>query len=274
MLSELLGLFHKPILFGKIYFKYLGIKMYTVILLTVVLGLVESIGFVSIIPLLNEFISNNGNIDSDPYLFDFIHREWGIELADGNFLLIFIFFVFFTKGALSFLIHLNLARYKGDMSTILKVSISKFLAKKTYLELLGGSSGDHLNNFIKQSDNFILAFHTYMNFLMHSVLAFIYVSLAVFSAFNLGVVSFIFGALFFILFRVLNRKMSFYSSEAVVQSSIVTEAFMNLVAALPYLKVTKQVGRYQQRVFRNIRSLVEVEIKASILISKINFLLC
>jgi ABC-type multidrug transport system fused ATPase/permease subunit len=244
--------------YSKIYYGYLGGRIFIIFALTILSGLLDSVGILMIFPLIATFSGSgiNPGLPSDSLISKFVFVFEGVPL---EWLLILVGAIFLIKSILSFSATAYSAVLRADLLKALKLKLFNKYVKMNYEYYLERDSGHFVNVINDQTSRSIQAFQNLTQFASQIIKTSIYLLTALAVSVELGILVVVLGVIFFTLFYNLNsqvKKLSAYFSN---ESGVLSLLFIESIQAFPYLSATNQYKALKKRVNHSVESLRSIQ---------------
>lgn len=235
----------------KIFESFLGKKIYLILFFSISSAVMEAFGLLMIIPILG-YISGEavfqkelGIIKVFENLFNFLSLDFNLVSAIFFFIILFIF-----KGIFMFLSLCAISFFRGSLLAKLKLVLYEKL-EKMEIELFQKKNSGHFVNLVnEQTLKAINSFNSLGLFLSSGVNLVIYLCFAIYVEWFFASLCALLGFLFFILFKIINKKVREFSIENSKISSLTSKHIIQLVSNFKYLRATNQ-SNYLLRLFEN-----------------------
>lgn len=229
--------------------------MLLVILIT---GLLDGLGFTLFIPLLNIGTKNPGHEGSVQKYFDQFFQYVGLEKQLST-VLILIAFVFILKGLVKFLDSFYRASLLEKL--IIKIRTKIFAGySKTHFDFYVNSSNGFWNNIlIQESKKMVAAFTVYVRVLATLASSLTFLLLSFFINAQMTTVGFIAGALFFILMTYTRRKAEHLSKKVIKQNARLQELIAQIVNNFKYLKATNRFTKLLKQTTKSTEDVADTQ---------------
>ena len=227
-------------LFLTIYQKYLGLKIYIVLLFVVLSTLMENLGILMVLPLLNLSLdpdnpSMNNHVVS--FIEDFFNI-FGIEITFINSLIVIIV-LFLMKGIFIFgslaLTHI----YRAKLSHLLRQSILDSYSKIKLSFFLKKNTGDFLNSVTDQTTKTVDTFLYFTKTVSSVSQVMLAISFAFIVAPTSSLALLLFSLLAILLFRRLNKYVGNLSSHLASETGKLSAIVIQYFSAFKYFVATE-----------------------------------
>ncbi|RAI89517.1 ABC transporter ATP-binding protein [Algoriphagus yeomjeoni] len=253
------GIIEKNFKYFFFFFSYLKHKIFVLVLLSLLVGLLDGFGLALFIPLFQVAVDDSsqgtkpelGELD---FLLDFMNSI-GFNLNVGN-ILIFMTILFLVKGIFKF------------FDSYYKVSLQIFFVKKLRFQMLNGMEEVSYQNFVGMDAGRIqntlsaevykvtASFISYFNTLQYAVLLVVYMGLAFVSNWQFAILVSVGGFISNVFFKMLFRKTEIASINISSKGHVFQSFLIQAVQHFKYLKATSYFNNYKKKLTQQI---VEIE---------------
>jgi len=260
----------KPILdilkYIRMFQVYLGLRMYLIYALGIVASILEGIGILMLLPLLQSI--DNSNTSSlelgrvNQLMLDIINYIGFSESMISILLLIssaFIFKGIITFGALGLTAYLL-----GQLLKEIKIKLFSNYSGMSYGYYTSKNSGDLINLINEQPTRALESFKQLSLLGSHLINTIILMSLAFMITFSFGAMAIVFGTIILILFLRMNSYVQNISRVAAKENGILTKWLIQFLYGFKYITSTNQISSLRQYVTRSISVLTSTQIKSGV----------
>ncbi len=267
------GIFEKNFKYFFFFFSYLRYKIFTLIILSFLVGILDGFGLALFIPLFQVAVDDSsqstkpelGELD---FLLDFMNSI-GFNLNVGN-ILIFMTLLFMVKGVFKF------------FDSYYKVSLQIFFVKKLRFKMLDGMEDVSYQNFVGMDAGRIqntlsaevykvtASFISYFNTLQHAVLLIVYMGLAFVSNWQFAILVSIGGFLSNLFFKILFKRTEAASIEISSKGHVFQSFLIQAVQHFKYLKATSYFNNYKQKLTKQVNEIENLQKKIGLYNSILN----
>ena len=252
----------------KYFYKYLGPRIYIVLLLSLLVGIMDGFGLAMFIPIL-ELVSDNqegfdpekmGNLAFIIQIFDWL----GTSISLYSVLLIMLFFFIF-KGVLMFIEQYLSIIYRQSFIKKVRVENIFGIARADYQFYTQLDSGKAQNTMSGEVNQVVAAYSVFMKFLNQGVLLLIYLFLAFLSNANFALIVIIGALLVNLLIRRLFKITKDLSGTRTNQGHSFQLLLVQYIDKYKYLKATGLVQRYGKKLETVVEDLEKNNTKSSVI---------
>ena len=245
---------------------YLGLRMYLIYALGIVASILEGIGILMLLPLLQSI--DNSNTSSlelgrvNQLMLDIINYIGFSESMISILLLIssaFIFKGIITFGALGLTAYLL-----GQLLKEIKIKLFSNYSGMSYGYYTSKNSGDLINLINEQPTRALESFKQLSLLGSHLINTIILMSLAFMITFSFGAMAIVFGTIILILFLRMNSYVQNISRVAAKENGILTKWLIQFLYGFKYITSTNQISSLRQYVTRSISVLTSTQIKSGV----------
>lgn len=241
----------------SVYKDFIGSRLYLIFGLTAAAAITEGFGITLILPLIEAADAGDGSIQGSGRAVQFLYvvlRFIGIEGSIVGILL-FIGFIFITKGVLKFI--------EGGYGSYLKAQLHREIKSKMFNEYremdyyyyAHNNTGHFINVINGQVNNFIRTFETFMRFLSMIIITISYLSIAFLLEWKFAIMAIGTGFILFVLFKYLNRYMQKLSRKTATEQSILNKFLIQTIQSFKYLTSTNQMQHLKGGIMDSINRL-------------------
>ncbi|MEB2785143.1 ABC transporter ATP-binding protein [Algoriphagus persicinus] len=255
------------------FFSYLRFKIFVLILLSLLVGLLDGFGLALFIPLFQVAVDDSGSqanpeLGQMDFLLDFMNSI-GFNLTIGSILL-FMTFLFISKGFFKFL------------DSYYKVSLQIYFVKKLRFQMLRGLENVSYQNFVGMDAGRIqntlsaevykvtASFISYFNTLQYAVLLVVYMGLAFFSNWQFAILVSIGGFISNLFFKMLFRRTEAASISISSKGHHFQSFLIQAVQHFKYLKATSYFKKYKQKLVDQIDDIENLQQRIGLYNSLLN----
>jgi subfamily B ATP-binding cassette protein MsbA len=267
------GIIEKNFKYFFFFFSYLRFKIFVLIALSLLVGLLDGFGLALFIPLFQVAVDDSGQTGTPElgqmdFLLDFINSV-GFELNITN-ILIFMTLLFMFKGVFKF------------FDSYYKVSLQIFFVKKLRFKMLDGMEDVSYQNFVGMDAGRIqntlsaevykvtASFISYFNTLQYAVLLIVYMGLAFVSNWQFAILVSIGGFLSNLFFKILFKRTEAASIEISSKGHVFQSFLIQAVQHFKYLKATSYFRNYKQKLTNQVDEIEGLQKKIGLYNSILN----
>jgi subfamily B ATP-binding cassette protein MsbA len=251
----------------KIFQKFLGVKMYLIYLLGTIASILEGIGILMLLPLLQSIDSNGSSqnaIDGrvNEILYNVIDFLGFSESVSSILLLITI--AFFIKGVITFMSLSVTSFLLGDLLKELKQNLFNHYSDMSYSYFTSKNTGSLINLINEQPTKGLEAFKHLSLLVSHFINTVVLMTLAFFMTFSFGILAISFGIVLLILFLKMNKYVQKLSRITAKENGILNKWLIQSLHGFKYLISTNQINSIKEYVNNSISILISNQIKTGI----------
>ena len=267
------GIIEKNFKYFFFFFSYLKYKIFVLILLSLLVGLLDGFGLALFIPLFQVAVddssqSTNPELGELDFLLDFMNSV-GFNLNVGN-ILIFMTTLFLIKGIFKF------------FDSYYKVSLQIFFVKKLRFKMLDGMEDVSYQNFVGMDAGRIqntlsaevykvtASFISYFNTLQYAVLLLVYMGLAFISNWQFAILVSIGGFISNVFFKMLFRRTEVASINISNKGHVFQSFLIQAVQHFKYLKATSYFRNYKQKLTKQVDEIENLQKRIGLYNSLLN----
>ncbi|TXE08776.1 ABC transporter ATP-binding protein [Algoriphagus aquimarinus] len=267
------GIIQKNFKYFFFFFSYLRFKIFVLILLSLLVGLLDGFGLALFIPLFQVAVDDsssqaNPELGQMDFLLDFMNSI-GFSLSISNILL-FMTILFISKGVFKF------------WDSYYKVSLQIFFVKKLRFQMLRGLENVSYQNFVGMDAGRIqntlsaevykvtASFISYFNTLQYAVLLVVYMGLAFFSNWQFAILVSVGGFISNLFFKMLFRRTEAASISISNKGHHFQSFLIQAVQHFKYLKATSYFKKYKQKLVDQIDDIENLQQRIGLYNSLLN----
>ncbi|MDT0647594.1 ABC transporter ATP-binding protein [Zunongwangia sp. F260] len=248
------------------FYQYLRYRIFIAIFLSLLVGLLDSVGIALFIPLFKMISSEENTGDpvntesSSDFISSFIVDNLGVAPSLFNFfLLIFTFFI--LKGIAKYFEAYMRILYQQSFMRKIRVSNIDLFGNSSFNAFLRADTGRIQNTFSGEVQRVNSAYKFYLKTVQMGALVFVYIILALGADWKFTLLV-IFGASFLnLIFRRLYKQTKFFSRQYTLESHKFQNLLVQTVHFFQYLKATGLTEIYNQKLKKNILKVEAVQQK-------------
>ncbi|MEZ5469433.1 MAG: ABC transporter ATP-binding protein [Lysobacterales bacterium] len=229
--------------------EFIGGRMYLVFALMLVEALLEGVGIVMLLPLLQTL--DSGSAASGRFAAWITEGLTGLGIQGAVPVLCLVAVVFLVKGAIAF----AASGYGGFLRAQLQKSLHSKLydaySRMSYRYYTSRDTGYFFNLF-GQVFSLISAFQSFSGFMVGLIKSAVYLGMAVIVAWRFGLAALAVGFGLFFLFRQLTRRIRELSRESAEHMGSVSSTFVQTIQAFKYLAATHTAEPLRKHVLANV----------------------
>lgn len=249
-----------PIRFFKQFKKFIGNKIYFLLALMWVAGLVEGIGITLFLPILQNGFGDDRLSRFLQNGFKLLHIEYSF-----GFLLVLILFFFVVRAVFLVAYSKYFGKLIADLTIKLRQRMLMRIFTADYLYLLKKETG-FINNAIVREISFVVqSFETFSNLVNYTVYTVVYIFLALLLNMQLTFITILVGPVLFIFIRRLNLATSRASIDSSLAHGMFHSALIQVLTKLKYLKSTLMYEKISKVVYKYDREVGYLDYKLSFL---------
>ena len=267
------GIIEKNFKYFFFFFSYLKYKIFVLILLSLLVGLLDGFGLALFIPLFQVAVddssqSTNPELGELDFLLNFMNSV-GFNLNVGN-ILIFMTTLFLIKGIFKF------------FDSYYKVSLQIFFVKKLRFKMLDGMEDVSYQSFVGMDAGRIqntlsaevykvtASFISYFNTLQYAVLLLVYMGLAFISNWQFAILVSIGGFISNVFFKMLFRRTEVASINISNKGHVFQSFLIQAVQHFKYLKATSYFRNYKQKLTKQVDEIENLQKRIGLYNSLLN----
>ena len=247
----------------NLFTKILGKKVYFVFLLSFIASVLESLGFILVIPIFLA-MENNGTLSESKSSISnvvfTVFKTFKIEPELGQ-LMFYVMVLFLIKGLFVYLALYISAKFRVALHLTMKeLLVLKYTSLK-YLDYMQKSSSYYSNVINEQVNRSLLSFNSMILMFVQLVNLTVYFCFAIAVSWFFSISAIALGICLIILFRTINLKVRNSSRGVSAQTSFLVETVVEGMSNYKYLYATSQISQFKSRVSNIIENLVRYELK-------------
>jgi len=237
------------------YHQYVRKRQFIILLLSVLATFLETIGFLSLAPILS--YSSDVESENKSGILDFLVKFFKIDPELENIIIFFVI-AFVLKGIILW----GMLKYLEDTRANLLFSLrQKLLLKFSQSVLITNneiSHGEQINIYVKQADNVSQLYFALISVLKLLISAIVFGIVSFFMSPLVTLCGLVTGLLYWILMNRVNTLVSNVSEEKSVQDSNLVQESYQFISGFEYFKSTNRIQAIQNRllkIYKKIRTL-------------------
>lgn len=255
------------------FFYYLRYKIFLLIFLSLLVGVLDGFGLALFIPLVEVAIdpqksSGANSLGEFDFLLEFL-KGFGIEITISNILL-FMTFLFLLKGVFKFLDSYYKVSLQISFVKKLRFQMLEGLGNVSYQHFAGLDAGRIQNTLSGEVYKVTGAFISYFNTLQHAVLLLVYTGLAFVSDWKFALLVSLGGYLSNLIFKILFKKTEFASITISEKGHLFQSFLIQAVQHFKYLKATSYFSKYQKKLIYQIHEIENLQKRIGLYNSLLN----
>ena len=229
--------------------EFIGARIYVVFGLMVLGALLEGVGIVMLLPLLQTFDPSGATVGR---LGNWITATLGALGISGQIpVLLLIAFVFLVKGAITFASGAYSGYLRADLQKSLHSKLFEAYSRMSYRYYTARDTGYFFNLF-SQVFSLISAFQSLSGFMIGLTMAVVYLGTAILVAWTFGLAALVVGAVVFFMFRRLNNRIRSLSRESAEHMQQVSGTLVQTIQAFKYLAATDTAEPLRKHALANV----------------------
>lgn len=229
--------------------EFIGARMYLVFGLMVLEAVLEGIGIVMLLPLLQTLDAGSAAAGKFAIWFNGALAAFGV--AGPISVLALTAAVFLIKGAIAFAAGGYGGYLRADLQTSLHSRLYEAYSRMSYRYYTTRDTG-HFMNMFSQVFSLISAFHSFSGFIVGLIKSCVYLGMAIVVAWTFGLAAVIVGVGLFLMFRRLNNRIRDLSRESAEHMGVVGSTFVQTIQAFKYLAATDSTEPLRQHALANV----------------------
>ena len=262
MFTPILDIFR----YVRIYQIYLGIRMYFIYVLGIIASVLEGIGILMLLPLLQS-MDNGENFDkSDSGLNEFLYSLINfLGFSDSmRSILFLISLAFIFKGIMTFFANGLTATLMGQLLREIKINLFDLYSKMSYGYFYSKNTGDLINLINEQPTKALEAFRQLAWLGSHFLNTVVLMTLAFLMTYSFGLMALGFGVLILVLFLKMNSYVQNLSRISAQENGTLTKWLIQSIHGFKYLISTNQMDQLKIYINRSISILTSTQIKSGV----------
>ena len=262
MFTPILDIFR----YVRIYQIYLGIRMYFIYVLGIMASVLEGIGILMLLPLLQS-MDNGENFDkSDSGLNEFLYSLINfLGFSDSmRSILFLISLAFIFKGIMTFFANGLTATLMGQLLREIKINLFDLYSKMSYGYFCSKNTGDLINLINEQPTKALEAFRQLAWLGSHFLNTVVLMTLAFLMTYSFGLMALGFGVLILVLFLKMNSYVQNLSRISAQENGTLTKWLIQSIHGFKYLISTNQMDQLKIYINRSISILTSTQRKSGV----------
>ncbi|MEZ5037177.1 MAG: ABC transporter ATP-binding protein [Chitinophagales bacterium] len=244
------------------FFEYLRFKLILIIILSIIVSLLDSVGLAMFLPLI-QLVGGDGTVSSEK-LGDFkiigdIFNSVGLELNLLSILVILIIF-FLLKGLFVYISSVSVAYIIQDFVSKIRIELTDLFSKYSYKNFVSTDLGRAQNSFTEEIGRISNALKSYTDCIQQAIMVAVYTLLVFNIDFKFALFTVIGGLLTNGIFSGILNKTKKESSKLTENNSAFQGLIIQYITNFKYLKTTGTLSQYATKLKNRIK-LVEKNYK-------------
>ncbi|MBB6681543.1 ABC transporter ATP-binding protein [Aequorivita sp. 609] len=258
-MSKSKGIFREYASNFSFFYKYLGKRVYTALLLSMLMSLLDALGLSMFLPLF-EVISNDGNIDLSgmgklAVVVETI-KGFGITLTITKIIGVMLL-VFILKGMVKYLCSVYIIVLQQSFIRKMRLFLLRGLNQISFKKFMLADSGRIQNTLSGEVDRVANAFMTYFGTIRNALMALIYLIFAFLINPGFALLVIIFSVISHFLFRLVYSRTRLASKELTTQNHIFQGQIIQHVTHFKYLRSTGVIDKFSRKLEETIFAIEE-----------------
>jgi subfamily B ATP-binding cassette protein MsbA len=244
--------------------EFIGMRVYLVFALMLVEALLEGIGILMLLPLLQSLdASGAASGRFATWVTEFLAS---VGVSGPIAVLGVIAAVFVFKGMASFAASGYGGYLRADLQKSLQGRLYDAYSRMSYSYYTARDTGYFFNLF-SQVFSFIGAFHSFSSMMVGSIKAAVYLGMAILVAWKFGVAAIVVGVGLVLLFRRLNNQVRALSRESAEQMGSLSGTFVQSIQAFKYLAATDTAEPLRRVAMANVAQAGELSARLNLVMA-------
>ena len=254
------------------FYKYLGKKLFVVILLSILVGVLDGVGLTMFLPLLEiadgSKVANENSLGNLRVLIDFF-KAFGFEL-NLKVILLFLFFFFLLKGIITYFFNIYKARVSQSFVAFMRLNLTSLFSNYRYESFLKSNVGQIQNSFTSEVSRVTSAYINYVSVIQSFTLVLVYMLFAFAVDWKFALLISIGGLLTNFIYKTIYTKTKKQSTLLSQNSGNYQGLIIQYIHNFKYLKSTGLIGKYASKLTSVIRQIEQNNFNISKLGAKIS----
>ena len=256
-------------LYLSIFKKYLGRKIYLIILLTIFASLVESFGIVMLLPIFQQINNSTETVSEiqEPGLEQYVYQLMmdllgflGMEGSISN-ILILIAIMFIIKGFITFIALGYSSILRSELLKKLKRELFDKYSFMSYEYFSSRDTGFFTSLINEQVARAVMSFYHLVLFSTLFVTLIIYLVVAIMINWQFGMLVVLAGLMLILIFKKLNNIVRTLSRVTATEEVILTKNIIQVLHGFKYLISTGQISNLKKTIYTSIDKLTKYQKK-------------
>jgi ABC-type multidrug transport system fused ATPase/permease subunit len=251
----------------SIYQKYIGLRMYAFFLFILLAGLMEGVGILMFLPLLQAANNNSQEvvaISTDTNISFIINNfisSIGLEVST-IVILVVMAAIFLIKGVLVFISYALNVYFSSKLMQDLKVNLVNRYIRMNLSYYFKRDTGYFTSLVNDQVGRAVQSFRLLANVGVDIINSIVYLSLAFIVSWRFGLMALVVGIILLTLFRRLSYYVRIQSRKTTKEDAKVAGKLIQMLQAFKYLKATNQLHVMASEIFQSIYKLKEYQVRS------------
>ena len=262
--------FFKPLFDLAIYIKmfqnYLGTRIYFIFIFSTVASLLEGLGILMLLPLLNSIGSSEEVIPDGNKLSLFIYELIDfLGLSSSTISVLFLILVVFVLKGIITLITLSINSYLiGTLLKNIKLNLFELYTNMSFSYYASKNTGDFINLITEQPNKAIESFKQLILFGSYLINTIVLIILAFAISSSFGMLAVFSGVILLIIFLKMNSFVRHLSRISASENSNLNKWLVQILHGFKYLVSTNQIKNLKNNITSSINILTSNQIKTGI----------
>jgi ABC-type multidrug transport system fused ATPase/permease subunit len=249
VLKKLINKYFKHFVY---FYSYLRNRIFIALILSIIVGLLDSVGLVFFLPLLG-ITESSGSVGSSENFFGGFHflNNWldtlGVKMSLGSILLV-IFFIFLLKNIIRFIEGVYSTNNQRNFVVKIRKEYNRLFRDYKYSAYTTSDSGMIQSTFTVGVSNVVSGYKSYFMTLQSAILVLVYLVMAYLANFKFAALMTVGGLLTNFIFSFMYRQSKVISRKLTKNSHGFQGLLIQSVAFFKYLKATGKITTYSKRV--------------------------
>lgn len=247
-----------------LYYGYTKYRIFVLVILSALSGLLEGFGVSMLFPLLESFSKQNigkstFNVESFERFFELIHLE------PSTFVLVLIFLSsFILKSLFKYFVGVYKTKLSTKMLSSIRLDFLRRFLNLDYRVYMTMDAGRLSNTFTLELEKTMSGFIYFCNYFVGLFTGLAFLVLVCFISFPFTVLIILVGTFYFLLFSKINQSINLFSKNIASQNSIFNSLLIQLIQSFKYIKSTNSKDGIKKKLERNINEIRELKYKMDI----------
>jgi ABC-type bacteriocin/lantibiotic exporters, contain an N-terminal double-glycine peptidase domain len=256
----------------RFYYSYTGAKLFVLILLSALTGLLEGVGISMLFPILTSFSNKSSVSTSNPgtNIFQKIAGFFHLQATQRNLIILFIT-SFILKAIVKYLVGLYKTKLSANLLKRIRFDFISGFVNLDYLYYSKLDSGKISNTFTLELERSVSGFIYFCNYVVGLFTGLAFLSMVFFIDVKFTVIIIAAGVLYYLSFSGINKAISNYSKKITFENSGFNSLLIQFVQSFKYLKSTNSFGSMKKMLESNVDSIrrlkFDMDMRASLVVA-------
>ena len=241
-----------------LYRQYLGSQINFVLIGSIIVGLLESLSIITVLPLLDSFASTeNINLFPNNSQTGWFQSKYQslVETLDLRNLFIIIILLFLLKGILHFILLVYIGHLRGILLERVKIALYNVYKDLSFEQYNSIGIGTIINAINEQSSKILQGFQLFSLSIFQLINGFVFFVVALISDYTAAIILLVSGFVLIQIFKIFNTTIALTSKIISADSQIIATYVIDIFRSFKYLSITNQFKKFDHQIASKISKL-------------------